>query len=234
MKRKILNRIYTIDNRLILLLIFAFVFLFIYDLLLINIKTHSEFSISFGKLFYSICLSYITSFIFYFFIVHIPHERKILNNIIFLHNKTFLLENEGLKLCCNIIESNSEKFDISKVYTSDKIEKALLNINPFKKVDSDTFQANSFNNWFEYLDNLKRTVDTITTQLFIHSNILKDNHLKTIFVINDAVNLFDKTSYDEEFLKQLTKSIIRFTEHTNILKSIFDKDYKYYREERII
>jgi hypothetical protein len=87
-----------IDNVLLYALLIAILSVAIMDVWLKNIPAPTKIVYSIGVLYYTVCLAYVASFVFYIVTIFLPWQRKRLSVYRYLNNKILLIYNMEMDL----------------------------------------------------------------------------------------------------------------------------------------
>ena len=147
----------------------AMTYVIIYEFVLKQTNAPYYFFVAFGEIFIRLSYSILSATIFYFFVQHLPKEKKKMRTFRYVHNKIQAIHHKLVKEILESVNviSPDDIFKLDEVYISSQVE----HFHPFEEF---TEASQTYNNWYQYYD------------LKIES-ILKNLH--DLITINESIDL---------------------------------------------
>ncbi|MFP7177042.1 hypothetical protein [Priestia filamentosa] len=226
------RRFMTVNKLLRWGLIFAIVSVITAEFLLLNSNEWFEHA-SLRSIYRTLCLSYITSFIFYFLNVHLPNYNAKVKHYQYLNNKIYRLTEIGAGLVLALQRDSMTKKPYEyEILAREEIKTFCEKTRSREKVD---FLHKTYANWF----NLTEAVDTETKRLVLALLSVKESldPSVTMELLNledslDRFLVFYKTkNVDNDDLNFCAEGIYRYRVLSDKLAATFLKKYKHHRNE---
>ncbi|MDA2451408.1 hypothetical protein PDN63_23640 [Bacillus cereus] len=227
------HRIATLRKDLKILFVIAVFSVLIMDLWLINIPEFFSGGAALGSLYYKICLSYITAFIFYFINVHLQNERTKVKTYKYIQNKASKLNYICGLLLNTVRKDGSLSLDSSNSELS--IYELCKNINPRKNFHLGGTYNIVFEHWsagFQFIT--KESKELIRDLLFIKDTLNSDvlAILTEIdYLLDNSLNIVNGAKLGNEDLTVYSNRIIEYEKLCTQLLDTVDEKYKYHKVE---
>lgn len=191
---KIITLFKSIDKLLNVLICIAIISILLIDLVLKAIPTPFVWMETLGNLYYQICLAYICSYIFYVLTVHIPLQKK--KNIlrISISNNLFWLYQLDIKLLMALRSNQKNQGTICDTRNLNIISKE--NIHKWGEENSFNSKvlvagfggSKSYNNWYEFLLDIKIEYNEIATLILLHQDIFEDEVIQRVLEAKELID----------------------------------------------
>ena len=232
MKRWIKLYVCTLRKDLSIILAVAILFIFAMDMWLKNIPAPNSFFVAMGNFWYALSIAYVSSFVFYFFVVHYSRQKEKL--ILYKHiGESFYIV---IKDCKTIFDEMLFKSGLnidSENMTEDEICKMCSKIRPLSATNVINRDGSSMN-WLEYFNFYKKNIDKR-----IDIILLQMPYLDVEFV--GIINQFKPSSFFETMeglriayntLGAINKNFGNGAEQSFILfYRLFKTSFHYYNKE---
>lgn len=188
-----------------------------------------------GKLIYTICISYISAFIFYFIVIHIKEQKdkNNVNNFLKIQTSTIIIYNERLLMYLregsginvvpiysskkeveSIIKKNNQIKEVPRYPSKKEVELICERIDPNSPGPSVVVPLNGIargdmvSNWLELLKYFKSLTEETIKKIYIVMNFLDSEYLKLIISIENS-RYFDELNNTKKinFMGGLTPRI---------------------------
>jgi hypothetical protein len=228
-----LRRILTIKKPLLILAVLALLSIFFTEFKLNEIPEPIKGLSILRNIFIKFCFSYLSAFLFYFLISHLPNEKLKAKMFRFLNNKLFRLTDFGYRLLLTIhrhhtgnVPNDSIKAD--QIFITESLKK----INPHNHITMQFFLPIQFENWFDALNYLHENSKEIIKDIFFLKDIIDIEILQSISHIEDLFQNhlnFTKdgnvTNSDLGFLSNSLFDYIKETERLRELMKTYSDKY---------
>ncbi len=226
------RRFITVNKWLRILLLISIVSVLVVDLYLIHKPEWFKNAAQLGNLYRNLCFAYITSFLFFFWNVHLQSYNTKVKSYRYVDHKVYRLHAMGVDLVLSL-EGKERYRSLSKYplpgvpEVQDLCDKVDPN-HPLK------FRYRPFQDWFELLDFINQETRRIVSELLIIKDVL-DAELMT-----ELINL---SAYAERLIiykdndvehKELASSAVPIWDYAlacSVLSSKFKEKYIIYRDE---
>jgi hypothetical protein len=179
----------------------------------------------FGKLFYTLSLSYISAFIFFYINLHISSFNNKVKGHTFVHNKARKVIRLNTELIHALI--NYGKME-TKLSGEEKFSKALIQecckiINPYKPIKVNGIKSMYFPDWFMYFNyqhkEIKEVILAISQQTLLNDDELIEIMIKLENQFDTYLNRFkgEKVNFEEDNLDFFSDGIIGYS---NIIQEL--------------
>lgn len=200
------------------------------DFWLINIPEIFSGAHKIGQLIYRICLSYVSAFIFYFFVVHIKQqkEKEILN--IYISEKVSTIIHHAKGIVTSM--STSTNIILKEDYpTKAEMDKMCRIINPQAVVSNFHIAIKKQRNWFELFNYHVLSSKEVIKEIFIRIHYFDSELFLKLSNIEDTIFFY---SMSPKVLQCTNTSLINFKplieEYLELIKDleIYSKKYLSY------
>ena len=180
-----------IDNVLLYALLIAILSVAIMDVWLKNIPAPTKIVYSIGVLYYTVCLAYVASFVFYIVTIFLPWQRKRLSVYRYLNNKILLIYNMEMDLMNvimngSVLRSSNASNQIRKLEKED-ISEACKRINPHQPVVLISAVGTvQFRNYFQLLDYFYNDIKSNIEDLLNFQDCLNPETVELLINIEDC------------------------------------------------
>ena len=222
------NRLKTIKKEIGVLAIVALSSILIIEFWLNNYSANYKFQYQFGQFYLKLCYSYFSAFIFYFFVVHVPRERRKAKLWLYLNNKSASIINEIHHLIRLIYEKASINFDYVNL-TNEQLDEALKKINPHESVFVPFDNKVAFENWFEYLYNKGQRIKKLVHEMLILNDSIDSEFLECLtFMDNELIICFSHENIiiGNPNLAWLSHNLYELYRNSNQMNMVFRRVYK--------
>ncbi len=185
---KIHKNIKSLRKDLVLIFILSFVIIIIIDFWLMNVPEIIPIGAELGNIIYRLSFAYITSFIFYFLVVHIKNEKDKENLKPFTKRNVQGIISIGKSINLNL--TNKSDFlsldELKEICskTPPKISNLPYSVAGLPNISFD------FHTWFQYIDYCRLNSWEWSNYLFQKSNVL-DSELSAILLEIEGCGLFE-------------------------------------------
>jgi len=177
------NRIVSLGMTLFLAII-AFSSILIIELCLGEIPAVNALCYKIGKVYLSICYSFLSAIVFYFIVVHVPKENRKANMYRFLNNKINSIDIKVRTIVSEIGISSLQKLDVLKP-DENKIVNACNAINPQKALVTHEKFNRTYSDWFDFLLVKNDEIEKLIVVIVTIDNSIDRDILKVLTYIED-------------------------------------------------
>ncbi len=158
----LIRNIKTLRRDLLIIFLISFFIIFLIDFWLINTPELFTGGAKIGQIVYNLCFAYISSFIFYFLVVHIKNQKDKDNLYSYISGKTYVIINQAKELIKNI--SKAANVTLTEEYPNEnELKDICLSINPNTKAPLLLNRIDNFANWIQYFNiNSIKSKESIT------------------------------------------------------------------------
>ena len=189
MKLKYLyNRIASLRKDLTILFWIALTSILLLDFWLKNKVEFFPGAHTLGDLYYKLCVSYISAFLFYFINVHLQSEKNKVKTAVYMHNKVEHIN----EICDNLIRSLRRSYVVGKDF--DDIYEEINYL--CKKIDMQSsfyFGGRyrlSFDNWFTGIDFVHKETKELLRDLLLIRDSLNIDVINVLIDIDNCLENF--------------------------------------------
>jgi hypothetical protein len=230
--RKVWNLIITVRPKLLLYIAFvSIVVVLLVEFFLIDIKTEYALLYKPTPVLLKICYSLISAFIFYFFAVHFPRERRRAKVYRYISNRVFIINEEIHLILYTILAISKKEINQTELNKVDFIN-ACKQINP--KISFYELYGLSFSDWYEYLTKKKNVIEKLLDGLIQLNDLIDSDLQEQLTLIHDILTRdfrFPMGKPNNDNLVHIGGSIIELLEESRRMKEVFDSKYsKFYSE----
>jgi hypothetical protein len=211
----------------------SFVSIIAIEFYFIDKEAPTKFVFHLGQFYLKLCYSFLSSFIFYFLIVHLPKEKRKVKLYLHLQNKMATIYNDVCFFVRDLssvsgVELDSRFLDISK----EQMESALKKINPQLETSYAIGSFVIFHKWHDYLVHLKKILKENIDDIVVYGDSVDSEVIGYLTHIENSTSLLNLgiglRGYD------MTGHTYFFTElcsDTRSMHKAFIKNYRRYRLE---
>jgi len=221
----------SIKGGLLGIFLIALTLIFLKDFILTDIFQPNSSSSKIINLVYLFSFSYLTSFIFYFLVVHLKNLQDRLNIYEYIKNKNKGIIEKTESILRDLKNRSRVSFN-SKYPSTEELNKVFLIINLSETSPHLSFNGLSgyFTSWFEYFADHKNDIDEILNKILRYAQYVESDYVKLLLKIEDC-NFFDFISYtfglsvmDKSFKKDvnLTKDLVKYIKKEVIVNYLFE------------
>jgi hypothetical protein len=213
------------------LLALCFISVFLIEFVFSNIPELFVGANRIGGIVERLCLSYISSYIFFFLVVHVKSQKDKENLYQYISKKTYRIINNAKSIISDFKKEAS--YQSENVYpTLDEVQKMCALINPHAQAP--LILGNNYATWLQYLNYYKENTEENISKIYIKMNFLDSEYLKLIIGVQDCgffdtIRLFKNREIKNTDLSAFAKEIYKYFEHVKLLEKYTDyklKDYK--------
>lgn len=234
--KKILYRFISVNKSLRYGLLFALAFVITYVFYLANEPEFLPYFYEIGKITYTLSLSYISAFIFFFINQHLSQFNSKVKGRTYTHNKIQKIirlntELQQALIRYGDIETNGNLG--KKTLTKDLVNKCCSKINPYQPVEVNGTQTFILSNWFEYFNYQHTEINEVISSLSKQSLFNDDELTEIIIKIEEHFDIYlnrfkgQQVSFEKTDLSYFDDGIIGFNNLTVKLKDYSNKLNKY-------
>ncbi len=164
---------------------------FFMDLILNKIPAENEFVYYLGKISYSLCLTYITSYVFLYITVSFPQKKKKLSLHKYLNNKVVTIDTMIMSLISTVYNySRSDKVSNVREIDYDRLNHQCLSINPNNSITYNSpFIGGNYQSWLYLINSLKTHIKENVNVLIEFQDLLS---IEIIEYLADIDDIFDQ------------------------------------------
>ena len=141
----------TLRKDLSIILAIAILFIFVMDMWLKNIPAPNSFFVAIGNFWYALSIAYVSSFVFYFFVVHYNRQKEKSSLYGYIGGLFNMIINDGKSIFADMVKKAGLNIDPKKM-TQEQIEIMCSSTNPLAPSTIMDFNGTHYINWLEYLD----------------------------------------------------------------------------------
>ncbi len=216
-----------------LALLFAIISVILIDSYLNNIQEIVPWGSEFGEVYYKLCISLFSSYIFYFIVVHVKSIKDKENVNIFIANKIRNILSEYTSQIKEIEAKSILKSDIL-YFELTNIENMLEKINPKSNAPLILGNLNNYANWMQYFSyHNKRTREHIQ-KIFVHMPFLDSELVKILAHIDDCnhfsiIDILSGIEFGNDNLKSFGNSFYEYSKLCKDLDCYYNKKMSIYK-----
>ena len=184
---KIKNRLATIRTDVLVAFIIATAIILVTELWLYKYPAFNEQFYKTGQIFIKLSYSYVSAFIFFFLVVHLPKENKKINTYRIISVK---IGEMGRFLVNILFQMEQATGDTLQGMDFDKITltKTLVKIKSHTPVSSLTPMNVVFNDWYDFVQHNGEEIKRLTTEIFLFNETLDNEVLELVGQIDRIVS----------------------------------------------
>lgn len=158
------------------------------DFIFSNVPELFQGAAKLGAIVDRLCLSYISSYIFFFLVVHIKSQKDQENLYPYIANKTYQVIGDGKRM--NEDFKQQTKCQLSDKYpTLSEVEEMCHSIAPHGQAPLIIGHLGNYATWLQYLNHSKRRTEESISKIYLKIQFLDSEYLGLVVNIQDC-NLF--------------------------------------------
>lgn len=227
--------IISVRAELNILLILCFIIIFIIEFIFANIPELFYGSAKVGVIVDRLCLSFVSSYIFYFVVVHLKNQKDKENIYQYIANKTYQIIGDGKSVFLAL--KTEAKYEFGGDYPSlNDIEEICKAVNPYGQAPLILGQLRNYANWLQFLVYYMNRTEEGIKKIYIKMQFLDSDYLKLIINIQDStyfsivkslISLGAPISNTD--LSAFAKNIYEYLNHVRLLEDYAERKLKDYR-----
>lgn len=226
------RRFITVNLWLRILLFISIISVLVIDLYLIHKPELFKNAAQLGTLYRNLCFAYITSFLFFFWNVHLQNYNAKVKSYQHVDNKVYNLRRMGISLVLSLEGKEINTF-LSKYPLPEVLEIFDLcdKVDPKKPIK---FNYRTFQNWFELSNFINQETRRIVNELLIIKDVLDAELMTELINLSkyvDRLNRCHDSDLERKDLAEWAVAIWDYGHACSVLSSKFNKKYSIYREE---
>lgn len=206
------------------------------DLWLINIPAPFKELITLGNIYYQICLTYITSYVFYVLTVCVPELNRKITLRTYIHNKLIEIWYINYKLMLNLKSNSGNELNEINNLTDDVVYSWCEKIKISNELHAVCNKGTKiFDNWYTYLayvsDEFNKNIEDILELQDLLDNDIIHILLQIKELINKNINITESSglnkvnlTYCSNELSKLNRCCLKLKEYTNEMYAAKVKD----------
>ncbi len=222
----IINLFLTIRPKLLLTMaLLSIVSICSIEFCLIDIKTDYSFLYKPTPVFLKLCYSFLSAFIFYFFAVHLPRERRRAKVFRYTSNRVFSINHEIFLVIYKIR-------DVSGIKTIDPFKLNLKDLNDACKLINpreNLFEVEiGFKDWFDYLLHKKNIIAKLMQGLMQMNDVVDSDLQEKLTLIDDIFTMrlnFEIVKPGNLDLSIFAHQFLELAEESRDMTKVFDEKY---------
>ncbi|MCU5744940.1 hypothetical protein OCC47_27155 [Bacillus cereus] len=226
------RRFITINLWLRILLLISIISVLFIDLYLIHKPELFKNAAQLGTLYRNLCFAYITSFLFFFWNVHLQNYNAKVKSYQHVDNKVYNLRSMGISLILSLegkeINTFLSKYPLPEV---SEIFDLCYKVDPNQPIK---FNYRTFQNWFELSDFINQETRRTVNELLIIKDVLDAELMTELINLTQYVDRLNRCHDSDLKCKDLAKWAVPIWDYAHacsVLSSKFDKKYRIYRDE---
>lgn len=227
------SRFKNVRKELFITFVICITSIFILDFWLKNINEIFSGAAKLGDIYYKLCLSYISAFVFYFVNIHINNERLKTKMFLYINNKIADLVNMNQSLISSIIR-RSEPEVTNYQPDFETLRQYCLRINPHKPAI--LLNENiMFKDWFEALNYVHKKSKRAIDDLINIKEAITSDVLELLSRVDDClenhVNISKGRTIGNQDMEVYSHGIYDYTKLVYKLHKVMREKYKYHEKE---
>jgi|WetSurMetagenome_2_1015567.scaffolds.fasta_scaffold05563_3 hypothetical protein len=229
--------VYTLRSCLLWLLVIAVSSIFIIDLWLKSIPAPNSFFFVCGIFVHDLSISYISSLIFYFIVVHYNRQKE--KTILYKHigHLFYLIIDDGKSIFSDMLKKKKSDFDLNDL-TEELIKNMCSNTNPYDNSPILAWTGNTYLNWLLYLEEKRMRMEKFRNSILVQMPYLEAEFVGILNQFSDC-EFFDGIDFmvkiyregklaNKDFNNGIEDSFINY--YKLLVKSIdyYNKEFKNY------
>ena len=179
MKHWIKLYVCTLRKDLSIILAVAILFIFVMDMWLKNIPAPNGFFVAMGNFWYALSIAYVSSFVFYFFVVHYSRQKEKSLLYGYIGGLFNMIINDGKNIFADMVKKAGLNTDPEKM-TKDQIEIMCSSTNPLAPSTIMDFNGTHYINWLEYLDYYRKRKEECLNKILMQMQYLDVEFVKIL------------------------------------------------------
>lgn len=235
--RVVSNRISSLRPFLLVLLLLAILSIVFLGILTIKLPCINPFYSGFINFSLRLSYAYISAFVFYFLVVHLPAENKKVAAYRQLNNKIIVLDEELSQIIYLILDNVNYEYKTQKGHfsisdISMKEFKQYCSYTNSQKPPNLEFYNHSFPSWYEFLNYKSTKIKRLIDDLLILNNIIDVEVLRLLLYVEDEVGkLYSDVRYANTTLEVHSHTLYKASFNSEYLIKTFFKRYRKYSRE---
>lgn len=240
MKHWIKLYVCTLRKDLSIILAFAILFIFAMDMWFKNIPAPNSFFVAMGNFWYALSIAYVSSFVFYFFVVHYSRQKEKSLLYGYIGGLFNIIINDGKSIFADMVKKTGQNLDPEKM-TENQIEKMCSSTNPLDPSTVMYFNGEQYINWLEYLEYCRKRKENYLSKILMQIQYLD---VEFVEILNQFIepNIFialdlQLTIYrhgrfgNKDFSHGQEKSFIEYYALLKLSEDYYNKEFKPYMTE---
>ncbi|MGG0511397.1 hypothetical protein ABE078_28495 [Priestia megaterium] len=227
------RRFITVNKWLRILLLISIVSVLVVDLYLIDKPEWFKNAAQLGSLYRNLCFAYITSFLFFFWNVHLQSYNTKVKSYQYVYNKVTRLREMGIDLVLALEDKNRDssygKYPVPEV---SEMFKLCYKVDPYQPVK---FNRRPFQNWFELFDFIDQETRRIISELLVIKDVLDAEVMTDLINLaedaNSRLNRYSDSDLNDKNLANRVVVMWDYSHACSVLSSKFKEKYIIYRDE---
>lgn len=238
-RKFIYNRIASIKKYLLTLLLMAIIIIAIVDFEIISFSVTNRFVCQSLTLSVKLSYAYLSSFIFYFIVIHLPSENRKVRVYRQINNKIISIDKELQEINFLILDNTKYEHRIQKHHfrITDLSKKNFIEYakqtNPQKPPNVTSPYYPPFRNWYDFLTFKKENIQNMIKDILLLEKSIDNEVLGLLIDVDNEVEHFAtaRVYYANKSLEHLASTIYKATFDCEKLIKVFQKKYGRYRYE---
>lgn len=189
-----------------------------------------------GEIFERLCLSYISSYIFFFLVVHSKNQKDKENLYEYIAQKTYRIIGDAKSIIGAFKQETNYQLSDEYPNLSD-VQKMCKLINPHGQAPLLLGQLENYATWLQYLNYYKVRTEENITKIYLKMQFLDSDYLKLVIKIQDCAHFYVvKTLTGMTYpirnteLSSFAKELHQYFEYVRDLEEYADRKFKDYKD----
>ena len=189
-----------------------------------------------GAIVERLCLSYISSYIFFFLVVHIKSQKDKENLDQYIAQKTYRIIGDAKIVIKAFKQETSYQLE-DRYPTSSDVQKMCGLINPHGQAPLVFGHLGNYATWLQYLNNFKRRTEESISRIYLKMQFLDSDYLRLVVNIQDCghfstINMLTSMTYPirNTDLSSFADELYQYFEYVKILEEYADHKFKDYKD----
>lgn len=222
-----------VPSALNILFIISLITIFLIGFVLSNVPEIFRGGAKLGEIIYRICLSIMSSYVFYLFVVHLKSQKDKRNIYDYIAKNTDRIIGDAKSLIQELKKESKYDFDGEYPTLNDTIE-MCKKVNPNAKAPLLLGGLGNYASWIQYLEYYKNRTEKTIRKIYTQMPFLDSAYLKLIVNIEDCgyfytIGFVVSVPMRNTDLSAFAKELHEYLGHVEALDKYARRKFKYYK-----